>query len=114
MEEIFLDNQHCTPDGRLLERYSGHLIERGMSPSTQTSLLAIAAKFLHWWRQTFVGEHYVIDPWRHQWQIRQIEGADLREKYLQVTCPDHQLRCSRRTDLMEFFGYLAGSADIKS
>jgi len=109
MEEIFQNNQHCTADSRLLERYRGHLIEQGVTQSAQTSLVTIAQKFLQWWRQSIVGEQFMIVPQRHRRPALQAEWCELRETYLRITCPDHQLRCMHRTDLTEFLGYLAGS-----
>jgi hypothetical protein len=108
MEEIFHNNQHCAADTRLLERYRGQLIEQGVAQSAQASLVTVAQKFLQWWRQSIVGDQYTIAPQRHQRPALPIEWIDLRETYLRITCPDHQLRCLHRTELTEFLGYLAG------
>ncbi|HJV73224.1 MAG TPA: hypothetical protein VJ654_03300 [Noviherbaspirillum sp.] len=108
MEEIFEDNQHGTADSRLLERYRTHLIEQDVTPSTRTSILTIAQKFLQWWRKSFVGDEFMIVPQPPGRSVLQEEWVDLREKYLRIASPDHQMRCTHRTDLTAFLGYLTG------
>jgi hypothetical protein len=109
MEEIVQDTQHCAADNRLFERYRGHLSERGVAQLAQAPLVAIAQQFIQWWRQSIGGEQFTIVRQRHHQAAMPVEWIELRETYLRITCPDHQLRCTRRTDLTEFLGYLAGS-----
>jgi hypothetical protein len=109
MKETSQNNQPCTDDSGLLERYRGHLIERGVTQPARTSLITIARHFLEWWRQSFIGEQFTIEPQRRRRSSLQLEWVELRETYLRTTCPDHQVRCAHRIDLTAFLDYLAGS-----
>jgi len=109
MKNTFHGEKDRNSDNYLLDRYCGHLIKRGISQSAQMSMHLIALRFLEWWRQSFVGEEYMIAPTSYKRPIPQFEWADLREAYLRAVCADHQLRCAQRTDLAPFINYLAGS-----
>lgn len=109
MENTFHAEKVCPFDNYLLDHYHEHLSKCDISQSARASMLAIAVRFLQWWRQSFVGEQYVIAPASHKRPMPQFEWTDLREAYLRAVCADHQLRCEQRTNLIPFLNYLASS-----
>ena len=55
-------------------------------------MLRIADQFIGWWRKHYVGEEFAFSPRTGNAPVRQPEWFDVRETYLRITCPDHQLR----------------------